>query len=163
WGRGRRRLRWRGSNGPLRLAGGAGRLGGPAGHGPRHVPGLGLEGRSRRDGAPLAAVAAPPVAAVAGPAAGPVVPPGRLIPRPGEEGRVLFRQRVALQLVARAVGQLHVGQGIGTALADGNDVVLGRFLQGGDGRSEEQRLNSSHVKISYAVFCLKKKIHSSCS
>src|SRR5690606_42014567 len=25
------------------------------------------------------------------------------------------------------------------------------------GRSEEQRLNSSHVKISYAVFCLKKK------
>src|SRR5690606_39919638 len=25
-------------------------------------------------------------------------------------------------------------------------------------RSEEQRLNSSHVKISYAVFCLKKKI-----
>src|SRR5690606_41830683 len=24
-------------------------------------------------------------------------------------------------------------------------------------RSEEQRLNSSHVKISYAVFCLKKK------
>src|SRR5207253_11473940 len=32
---------------------------------------------------------------------------------------------------------------------------------GGDGlealRSEEQRLNSSHVAISYAVFCLKKK------
>src|SRR5690349_23213390 len=25
------------------------------------------------------------------------------------------------------------------------------------GRSEEQRLNSSHVEISYAVFCLKKK------
>src|SRR5690606_42158871 len=25
-------------------------------------------------------------------------------------------------------------------------------------RSEEHRLNSSHVKISYAVFCLKKKI-----
>src|SRR5690606_41176373 len=25
------------------------------------------------------------------------------------------------------------------------------------GRSEETRLNSSHVKISYAVFCLKKK------
>src|SRR5690625_1590549 len=25
------------------------------------------------------------------------------------------------------------------------------------GRSEEQRLNSSHVAISYAVFCLKKK------
>src|SRR5690554_7581033 len=26
-----------------------------------------------------------------------------------------------------------------------------------NGRSEEQRLNSSHVRISYAVFCLKKK------
>src|SRR5690625_6675768 len=26
-----------------------------------------------------------------------------------------------------------------------------------DGRSEETRLNSSHVAISYAVFCLKKK------
>src|SRR5690242_21588133 len=26
-----------------------------------------------------------------------------------------------------------------------------------DGRSEEQRLNSSHMSISYAVFCLKKK------
>src|SRR5690554_6997775 len=28
---------------------------------------------------------------------------------------------------------------------------------GAEGRSEEQRLNSSHVRISYAVFCLKKK------
>src|SRR6266571_1117089 len=26
-------------------------------------------------------------------------------------------------------------------------------------RSEETRLNSSHMSISYAVFCLKKKIH----
>src|SRR5437899_7840066 len=26
-----------------------------------------------------------------------------------------------------------------------------------EGRSEEQRLNSSHLGISYAVFCLKKK------
>src|SRR5699024_12845750 len=31
--------------------------------------------------------------------------------------------------------------------------ALGR----GPGRSEEPRLNSSHVSISYAVFCLKKK------
>src|SRR5438105_8026685 len=29
--------------------------------------------------------------------------------------------------------------------------------RGGDVRSEEQRLNSSHEWISYAVFCLKKK------
>src|SRR5438309_5570378 len=28
-----------------------------------------------------------------------------------------------------------------------------------EGRSEETRLNSSHSSISYAVFCLKKKIH----
>src|SRR5690606_41368455 len=33
------------------------------------------------------------------------------------------------------------------------DVTPGSLV-----RSEEQRLNSSHVKISYAVFCLKKKI-----
>src|SRR5690606_41096920 len=36
-----------------------------------------------------------------------------------------------------------------------------RMKYGGDRviriRSEEQRLNSSHVKISYGVFCLKKK------
>src|SRR5688500_19451282 len=30
-------------------------------------------------------------------------------------------------------------------------------LRGGRERSEEQRLNSSHLVISYAVFCLKKK------
>src|SRR5690349_22598633 len=29
--------------------------------------------------------------------------------------------------------------------------------EGRENRSEEQRLNSSHVEISYAVFCLKKK------
>src|SRR5690554_7761967 len=32
-----------------------------------------------------------------------------------------------------------------------------RRLAGDDGRSEGTRLNSSHVRISYAVFCLKKK------
>src|SRR5437870_10093984 len=32
------------------------------------------------------------------------------------------------------------------------DLILMDFM-----RSEEQRLNSSHVAISYAVFCLKKK------
>src|SRR5690606_1401898 len=36
--------------------------------------------------------------------------------------------------------------------------VIDPFCLGGIGRrSEETRLNSSHVKISYAVFCLKKK------
>src|SRR5690606_41737622 len=33
----------------------------------------------------------------------------------------------------------------------------GSKAQAAGGRSEEQRLNSSHVKLSYAVFCLKKK------
>src|SRR5690606_40120164 len=38
----------------------------------------------------------------------------------------------------------------------GNAVANRRDRRFGS-RSEEQRLNSSHVKISYAVFCLKKK------
>src|SRR5690606_40011888 len=33
------------------------------------------------------------------------------------------------------------------------------FLQGRYGDRKSTRLNSSHVKISYAVFCLKKKIY----
>src|SRR5690606_42013747 len=47
----------------------------------------------------------------------------------------------------RVVGEDDVTEG-GEALyvGDGQPVV---------GRSEETRLNSSHVKISYAVFCLK--------
>src|SRR5690606_40663277 len=38
-------------------------------------------------------------------------------------------------------------------------VLFGGLDLGGqaEGRSEDTRLNSSHVKISYAVFCLKKK------
>src|SRR6266480_4884709 len=32
-----------------------------------------------------------------------------------------------------------------------------RTAEAGHSRSEEQRLNSSHMSISYAVFCLKKK------
>src|SRR5204863_9108622 len=35
--------------------------------------------------------------------------------------------------------------------------TMRRHLAGGKGRSEDTRLNSSHVEISYAVFCLKKK------
>src|SRR5438874_12186433 len=34
---------------------------------------------------------------------------------------------------------------------------LHQHVQAGYPRSEEHRLNSSHVEISYAVFCLKKK------
>src|SRR5690606_41127534 len=38
---------------------------------------------------------------------------------------------------------------------DGNNCEEGMFIEGQDRKST--RLNSSHVKISYAVFCLKKK------
>src|SRR5437899_12661221 len=37
------------------------------------------------------------------------------------------------------------------------DLLLGLIRRHRAGRSEEQRLNSSHLGISYAVFCLKKK------
>src|SRR5699024_12431717 len=50
-------------------------------------------------------------------------------------------------------------------VATGKQAAVYARVQGLDpaiknfGRSEEQRLNSSHVSISYAVFCLKKKKH----
>src|SRR5690606_39830271 len=44
------------------------------------------------------------------------------------------------------------------AFSEEHDWFTPRYLAIDQGpRSEEQRLNSSHVKISYAVFCLKKK------
>src|SRR5690625_6739645 len=42
-----------------------------------------------------------------------------------------------------------------TAVADGADLIFAGHTHGGDRKST--RLNSSHVAISYAVFCLKKK------
>src|SRR3712207_8756085 len=44
----------------------------------------------------------------------------------------------------------------GLVMTDEVEHALTREL-GALGRSEEQRLNSSHANISYAVFCLKKK------
>src|SRR5438067_10618715 len=38
-------------------------------------------------------------------------------------------------------------------------VTLVQAFEKGQNRSESTRLNSSHVSISYAVFCLKKKIN----
>src|SRR5690625_5701260 len=48
----------------------------------------------------------------------------------------------------------------GIAIASGNDasVALAERISGRDRKST--RLNSSHVAISYAVFCLKKKTQS---
>src|SRR5690606_40350486 len=50
-------------------------------------------------------------------------------------------------------GSLHMGHALNNTLQD----ILCRFerMRGKDRKST--RLNSSHVKISYAVFCLKKK------
>src|SRR3989442_7309921 len=39
--------------------------------------------------------------------------------------------------------------------------VMGSRLRVGGGDRKSTRLNSSHVRISYAVFCLKKKKHTS--
>src|SRR5688572_32377344 len=49
---------------------------------------------------------------------------------------------------------------VGPALSDTSLFItpgLFKFLSIHSTRSEEQRLNSSHSQISYAVFCLKKK------
>src|SRR5215510_11061837 len=69
-------------------------------------------------------------------------------------------------------GQLHAGQRFLPALPTGRDVLpclvlqarhleLGELAKGvldvADGDRKSTRLNSSHVAISYAVFCLKKK------
>src|SRR3712207_7281983 len=66
----------------------------------------------------------------------------------------VVRRRPAQQ---RLHGRADVGDGAGARLDDGDDVggVLEQELQP-DRKST--RLNSSHANISYAVFCLKKKI-----
>src|SRR5438874_13247751 len=58
---------------------------------------------------------------------------------------------------------------VGEAVGSGVAVVVGPSREGRTGESEactrrfldrkSTRLNSSHVEISYAVFCLKKKTH----
>src|SRR3712207_8853752 len=51
--------------------------------------------------------------------------------------------------------------GVRVALEDGR-AVTAALLVGAEGRNSDRkstRLNSSHANISYAVFCLKKKIH----
>src|SRR5699024_12636999 len=54
------------------------------------------------------------------------------------------------------IGQ--TGGGITSAILYDTDGILGRCEQAQDRKST--RLNSSHVSISYAVFCLKKKKNS---
>src|SRR5256885_10129325 len=70
----------------------------------------------------------------------------------------------ALLLLGRADGLVH---GVDKALLHGGRHALGRGQQDPEGAVElgkadrkSTRLNSSHLVISYAVFCLKKKIGS---
>src|SRR5690606_40091613 len=57
--------------------------------------------------------------------------------------------------VARPLGLERYGRGLALVLEDGGEETLEQLLVRSDRKST--RLNSSHVKISYAVFCLKKK------
>src|SRR5690606_41013681 len=74
----------------------------------------------------------------------------------------LFRSRV---LVGTGLDRRAPRKGIFLAWSPATPRAYGTSLQGGDheqirtgGRDRKStRLNSSHVKISYAVFCLKKK------
>src|SRR5690606_40502934 len=65
-----------------------------------------------------------------------------------EDQQVMFAGQRQQFAAAAVSGQLNAETGLGEALAQ---VLADR---------KSTRLNSSHVKISYAVFCLKKKTQS---
>src|SRR5690606_39849340 len=76
----------------------------------------------------------------------------------------LFRSHRALQNVVGGAERLHHGgvaaeHGDQLFIRDGDQrvAVLAQLLDALEDR-KSTRLNSSHVKISYAVFCLKQKI-----
>src|SRR5690606_39623370 len=84
--------------------------------------------------------------------------PGRTVRGRSAQGRVGLPGRSALRAVpgAHRGGQL-VDAGRGLHAQGVEDL---RVAQRGDLDRKSTRLNSSHVKISYAVFCLKKKTSS---
>src|SRR5690606_41624977 len=61
-----------------------------------------------------------------------------------------FAGKLAVEAVDRAMR----GEGAPSPIYEGEDGVIARLLSGPEDR-KSTRLNSSHVKISYAVFCLK--------
>src|SRR2546430_12039264 len=70
----------------------------------------------------------------------------------------LFRSR-PIDILAKAK-DLTFHTDVNVAIRAGSDVVA--FIKRYPGKHEDRkstRLNSSHSQISYAVFCLKKKIH----
>src|SRR3989442_15096034 len=122
----------------------------------------------------LAAVRGPPCAGVVAPHdPARLAPPKRLLPPSVEHylgtdefGRDVWSLVVHGSRVSLLVGLTTMlltslgGVVIGLAAGYGRrlDLVLMRVMDGlmAFPRSEEQRLNSSHVRISYAVFCLTK-------
>src|SRR5690606_40695978 len=64
----------------------------------------------------------------------------------------LFRSPARTPTVFRSLGIPPTGKG-----REGIDRLHQRAAPDGQGDRKSTRLNSSHVKISYAVFCLKKK------
>src|SRR5438874_7287561 len=70
----------------------------------------------------------------------------------------LFPYTTLFRSAARREEDRHVdGVGIGDELVDGEAARLHWRPPAGSGDRKSTRLNSSHVEISYAVFCLKKK------
>src|SRR5690606_41957479 len=62
--------------------------------------------------------------------------------------------RLNWQGIAGKSGQVVIANGIGNGLLLTGEL---RVVGAGNADRKSTRLNSSHVKISYAVFCLKKK------
>src|SRR5690606_39884338 len=75
--------------------------------------------------------------------------------RPAEEGGALLARDIA---AANAARDFHAERG-GPARAENHILAhsYGSTTTGHAGDRKSTRLNSCHVKISYAVFCLKKK------
>src|SRR2546430_12634202 len=75
-----------------------------------------------------------------------------------------FAKQIRDQLLPVNRAAAHVGNGSELVLENRNDFFARRiappFSDEGDRKST--RLNSSHSQISYAVFCLKKKIRDEC-
>src|SRR5690606_41000110 len=69
------------------------------------------------------------------------------------------RERITLAPGGRALVQTMKAFGAHTVLVSGGFTPFAEYFAKRDRKST--RLNSSHVKISYAVFCLKKKTYPS--
>src|SRR5436305_11848669 len=81
-----------------------------------------------------------------------------MIPRPPRSTlfpyTTLFRsEQTGLPYASKVVAKNDEGKDVHVMHACGHDAHISMFI--GDRKST--RLNSSHVRISYAVFCLKKK------